>query len=66
MDRDGFVEFVQRTSVKRKTKGRSRYLDHGLLNAIAQSVHVACINKLASATPETCSLFLRGLYTPAS
>ena len=49
MDRDGFVEFVQRTSVKRKTKingdTQSRCLDHGLLNAIAQSVHVACINQ---------------------
>ena len=27
---------------------QSRCLDHGLLNAIAQSVHVACINQLAS------------------
>ena len=56
MDRDGFAEFVQQTFVERKTKGskvvtRSRsakitaYLRW---NAIAQSVHVACINQLAS------------------
>ena len=35
---------------------QSRCLDRGVLNTIAQSVHVACINQLASATPETCSL----------
>ena len=55
MGRDGFVEFVQRTSVnyteyKSQQDGdtQSGCLDHGLLNAIAQSVHVACINQLAS------------------
>ena len=56
MDRDGFVEFVQRTFVERKTKGskvvtrnRSAEITASLhLNAIAQSVHLACINQLAS------------------
>ena len=51
MDRDGFVEFVQWTLVERKTKGskvvtRSRGAVH--TNVIAQSMHVACINQLAS------------------
>ena len=51
MDRDGYVEFVQRTFFEWKTKGsivvtRSR----GAIrtNVIAQPVHVACINQLAS------------------
>ena len=56
MDRDGFVEFVQRTFVERKTKGskvvtrcRSAEITAYLCwNAIAQSVHVVCINQLAS------------------
>ena len=56
MDRDGFVEFVQRTFVERKTKGskmvtrsRSAEITANLSgNAIAQSVHVACIKQLAS------------------
>ena len=56
LTRDGFIEFVPWTFVERKTKDskvviRSRsaeimaYLGW---NAIAQSVHVACINQLAS------------------
>ena len=56
MDRDGFVEFVLRTFVERKTEGskvvtcsRSAEITAYLrLNAIVQSVHVACINQLAS------------------
>ena len=56
MDKDGFVEFVQRTFVEQKTKGskmvtRSRSAEitsYLRLNAIAQSVHLACINQLAS------------------
>ena len=58
MDKDRFVEFVQRAFVERKTKGskvpfctQSKCRGHGLLtrwNAIAQSVHVACISQLAS------------------
>ena len=56
MDRDGFVEFVQRTFIERKTKSskvvsRSRSAEimaYLRLNAIAQSVHVACIYQLAS------------------
>ena len=67
MDRDGFVEFVQQTFVERKTKD-SKVATHSqgteitaylCWNAIAQSMHLACINQLlASATPETCSLSL--------
>ena len=56
MDRDGFVEFVQWTFVERKTKGskvvtRSQGAEitaYLRWNAIAQSMHVACINQLAS------------------
>ena len=56
MDRDGFIEFVQQTFVEQKTKGskvatRSRRAEITAdlrWNAIAQSVHVACINQLAS------------------
>ena len=55
MDRDGFVEFVQRTFVEWKTKG-SKVVTHSLSaeitaylhwNAIAQYVHLVCINQLA-------------------
>ena len=51
MDRDGFVEFVQRTFVERKTKGSkavTRSRGNVRWNAIEQSVHVACINQLTS------------------
>ena len=41
MDRDGFIEFVQRTFVE-------RIMAYLRWNVIAQSVHVACINQLAS------------------
>ena len=52
MDRNEFVELVQQNFVERKTKGskvvtRSRSAEitaYLCLNAIAQSVHVACIN----------------------
>ena len=56
MDRDGFVEFIQRTFVERKTKS-SKAVTHSRgdeitayvrWNEIAQSVHVACINQLVS------------------
>ena len=55
MVRDGFVELVQQTFVERKTKGskvsfaRSRSAEITAYlhwNAIAQSVHVVCINQL--------------------
>ena len=53
---DGFVEFVQRTFVERETKGskvvtRSQSAEitaYLRLNAIAQSVHLPCINQLTS------------------
>ena len=57
MDRDGFVEFIQRTFVEQKTKGskvvtRSRSVEIKAYlprwNAIVQSMHMACINQLAS------------------
>ena len=53
MDRDGFVEFVQRTFVERKTKcskvvTRSRSAKiTAYLRWNAHYVHVACINQLA-------------------
>ena len=54
MDRDGFVGFVQRTFAERKTKGskvvtRSRSAEiTAYLRWNGHSVHVACINQLAS------------------
>ena len=56
MDRDGFVEFVQWTFVERKTKGcmvvtrspSTEITAYFHRNAIAQSMHMACIHQLAT------------------
>ena len=68
MDRDGFVEFVQRTFAEQKTKGskvvtRSRGAE---ITAYLYTLECDCairargLYKPASATPETCSLSLTG------
>ena len=55
MDKDRFVEFIQQTFVEWKTKGskvvtssQSTIMAYLRWNVIAQSVHVAGINQLAS------------------
>ena len=64
MDRDGFVEFIQRTFIERKTKG-SKVVTHSRSAEIAEcdcAIRACGLYKLASyvpsATPETCSLSL--------
>ena len=69
MDRDGFVEFVQRTFAERKTKGskvpfaRCQSAKITAYLHVGMRLHNPCtwlvyINQLASATHETCSLSL--------